>query len=206
MHKDLLSALRSKMRVIQVSKVKTAIKHLESPDLAGVFAGDAGISLPKHANVLAKLVDYTRKGGLVAVGGLFSSFVNLYDIDVFFERGWGLPWRRGSYQAETFDLNANHETTKLNPSLDSSFSTKAVYLKGTDLDTAIYLQPEYEDEEDSDDEYYQHVTRIFETPVAHTQVGRGWMGYVGDVNAHESSTKIVLAMLGLLDHRYPSPT
>ncbi|KAK4698980.1 hypothetical protein P7C70_g7289, partial [Phenoliferia sp. Uapishka_3] len=35
------------------------------------------------------------------------------------------------------------------------------------------------------------------TPIALARVGKGSIGYIGDVNAEEATTKVVLAMMGL---------
>lgn len=36
-----------------------------------------------------------------------------------------------------------------------------------------------------------------EAPVVYTRVGRGYLGYIGDVNGEEESTNVILSMLGL---------
>lgn len=38
-----------------------------------------------------------------------------------------------------------------------------------------------------------------DTAVIFTQVGKGRLGYIGDVNAEEESDKVILTMLGLCD-------
>jgi hypothetical protein len=44
----------------------------------------------------------------------------------------------------------------------------------------------------------EKIKGVNEAPVAFAKVGRGWVGYVGDVNNEEGSHTVILAMLNLL--------
>ncbi|KAG7453095.1 uncharacterized protein BT62DRAFT_959370 [Guyanagaster necrorhizus] len=184
-HKNLLTALRSKRRVVQALSADEAIQSLASPDLTGVFVTDPGIIRKKHNRVLTKLVNYTKDGGLVVFGGLFSSVIRPPEMDKFWSTAWGISWRMGSYRREMFYRQGN-DTLKSSKCLPASYSMKAVHLKGINSAAAVYKNRDQHGE--------------LQAPVVRMKFGMGYLGYLGDVNAEDESTKVVLAMLGLLDN------
>lgn len=151
---------------------------------------DAGITHRKHASVLRKLVNFAKRGGSVVLGGAFSSFVRPLDMNSFFEKSWGLTWKSGSYHRETFYRRSSHDLVKRSASLVSSYSMKALHVKDIQSDVAVYSPTE---------DSHLRTQQISESPVVHTRMGNGYLGYVGDVNYEEVSSKVILAMLGLLD-------
>ncbi|KAJ7491054.1 hypothetical protein FB451DRAFT_630247 [Mycena latifolia] len=178
------AALRARVTLSVARSAEQALKFLASPDLTAVFVTDPGISEPKHANVLAKLVEYAKSGGSVVLGGLFSSFIAPPKLASFFRDAWGLSWAMGSYHRAYFTLNPAHETVQANTSLLPSYSMKAAHLKGIGAGAAVYADPH---------------GSVSEAPVCQGRIGLGYLGYVGDVNGEQGSTNAVLAMLGVLD-------
>lgn len=67
---------------------------------------------------------------------------------------------------------------------------KALHVKDIQSDVAVYSPTE---------DSHLRTQQISESPVVHTRMGNGYLGYVGDVNYEEASSKVILAMLGLLD-------
>ncbi|KAJ8093472.1 hypothetical protein PM082_020329 [Marasmius tenuissimus] len=190
-HGHLVAALNAETKTQFASTAAAAHDHLSSPNLAGVFIADAGITQTKHDLKLSSpLAEYVKHGGLVVYGGAFSSFVKVPEMASYFNRVWNLPWKSGSYTRETLKLNKNQDTVALNPSLPASFSCKALFLKDVARDGSMYSS-RYNDSE---------------SPVVHVKFGNGYLGYVGDVNGQEETTPVVLSMLGLLDHPYPLPS
>lgn len=179
-HEHLLTALRSKARVSQVLTKTQALKELSSPDLTAVLITDPGISERKNAEVLTQLVAFVKSGGAVVIGGLFSSFITPPNMDKFFLQGWGLPWKMGDYNRSNFNLNHSSHV-RFQDALASTYSMKAVYLKGTSPDQRVYERA---------DPYPQ-------APVVYRKIEKGSLGYIGDVNAETDSTAVVLSMLGL---------
>ncbi|KAK0458618.1 uncharacterized protein EV420DRAFT_1543418 [Desarmillaria tabescens] len=201
----LLSAMKARISTKQAVTESSALQLLSSSHLVGVLVTDAGIASRKHAKVLAKLVEWTKAGGCVVVGGMFSGNISRTDMGRFFGSSWGLPWRMGSYHRTTFARNEEHNAVKQNPSLPSSYSMKAVHLSGVDLSTAVY-KATTNSRIESLVFAATPVQNLAESPVAQTRVGNGYFGYLGDVNGEDLSTPVVLAMLGLLDQKRPDPS
>ncbi|KAK0210178.1 hypothetical protein DFS33DRAFT_1250740, partial [Desarmillaria ectypa] len=189
----LLSELRTRIATKQALTESSALQLLSSSHLVGVLVADAGIASRRNTKVLAKLVEWTKAGGCVVVGGMFSGNISGTDMACFF----GLPWRMGSYHRTTFTRNEEHSTVKQNLSLPSSYSMKAVHLSGVDSSTALY-KATTKSRIESLVFAATPVQILAEAPAAQTRFGTGYLGYLGDVNAEEESTDVVLAMLGLL--------
>jgi hypothetical protein len=159
-----------------------------------IFVTDPGITTTKNDIVSDKLVDFARNGGIVVLGGLFSSSIRPSDLRRYFKK-WDLSWKDGSYHRTTVALNQTAGGVPRSE-LPSSYSQKALFLANVDSNAAWYLPTESSVVE----------SRVFppgpvatsETPVAFTKVGNGWLGYIGDVNAEEDTDAVVLGMLGLL--------
>ncbi|SJL04759.1 uncharacterized protein ARMOST_08129 [Armillaria ostoyae] len=200
----LLSALKARITTKQALTENSALQLLSSSNLVGVLVTDAAIASRKHTNVLTKLVEWTKAGGCVVVGGMFSGNINGTDMGRFFGSSWGLPWRMGSYHRTTFSRNEENSTVKQNPSLPSSYSMKAVHLSGVDSSVALY-KATMNSRVESLVFAATPVQNLAEAPVAQTRVGKGYFGYLGDVNGEDLSTPVVLAMLGILDQRRPAP-
>jgi hypothetical protein len=186
---SLIAGIRAKLELVKAVTPNQALRHLASPNLAGVFVTDAGITNRKTANVLRKLVEFAKSGGSVVLGGAFSSYVSPLDMNSFFEKSWGLAWKSGSYHRATFSRHSSHDLVKANTSLLPSYSMKALHVKGIKPEVAVYRPQEIPD--------------LSESPVVRTRMGNGYLGYVGDVNYEEGSSKVILAMFGLSDGSLP---
>ena len=198
LNESLIASIRAKLDVVKAVTPNLALRHLVSSNLAGVFVTDAGIIKRKNDRVLRKLVEYTKSGGSVILGGAFSSYVSPPDLDSFFEKSWGLGWKRGSYHRTTFSRNPSHDLVKKNASLLPSCSMKALHVQGITPQVAVY-QPTQDSHVESLVWAPQQISNLSESPIVQTRVGNGTLGYVGDVNYEEGSSKVILAMLGLLD-------
>ncbi|KAF8801413.1 hypothetical protein BYT27DRAFT_7174103 [Phlegmacium glaucopus] len=191
--KSQISALREKIQVHVADTTSSVLTHLASPYLDGVYAADEGVFYPQ---ILSKLVDYTKSGGAVVVGGVLPSMADGSQVAKLFS-AFDLSWRKGSsvFFHETLDLNLDHDIAKRHTSIPYLYSLKAVTLKNVDRDTVLYITALDSDDDQAPDP--------LEAPILHTRVGAGSLGYIGDTNAAPESTPVLLAMLDLLD-RPPS--
>ncbi|KAF8874770.1 hypothetical protein CPB84DRAFT_1715571 [Gymnopilus junonius] len=184
-HANQLSALKEKADVIFVEAPAQALVHLSSPRLGGVFIADDGLIKPSSTHALRKVLDYVKSGGKVVIGGLFSSMTNQPTIAQMFA-AFGLPWKPGTYRRMEAQLNRHHPIAASNPTLSDSFSMKSVFLTGFQPEDLLYEQ-------------YPPIGPNYESAILHARVGKGQLGYIGDVNAEAETTPILLAMFDLLN-------
>jgi hypothetical protein len=173
----------------------SALQGLADQPPQAVLVTDGGIA--QHHAVYAKLLDYVRGGGRLILMGNFSSFTKPKDLNKLFQ-GAGLPWTPAEYQRTTVYRNDTEETS-LHTSLPPSYSQKAVFLAGVPGKDAWYL-PNDSSRTESLVFPSEPVTDQMQTPIALTNIGKGRLGYVGDVNGEEDSDTVVLAMCGLRDN------
>ncbi|KAG6868431.1 hypothetical protein C0993_003108 [Termitomyces sp. T159_Od127] len=192
-HGHCLSAIREKIVVSQALTVSAALTRLDDKNLVGVLVTDIGIVKPEHKEILPHLIKYVKQGGTVVVGGTFSSFVSASDLDSFFNNAWGLPWKSGAYHRTRFLRSDQHDLAAKNMSLPSSYSMKALHLRGLASSDPIYLPADMQLQTPMP--FDDHA----ESPVVRRKIGEGYIGYVGDVDAETETTNVVLAMFGLLD-------
>jgi hypothetical protein len=179
MYSGLLSALVSRADVLEAT---IGLPQISPSKYSAIFVTDEAISERNHAETLSRIVEYARAGGVVVIGGLFSSCVVLGDLDAHF-LAWGLSWKKAGYRRSTCAVNpAAHPGFRSNRNLPISYSMKVLSLKGVALGDIMYKR--------TDDE-------TNEGAVTYTRVGDGYLGYIGDVNAEEESTSVILAMCGL---------
>jgi len=139
------------------------------------------------------LLDYVRGGGILVLMGNFSSTIRPKDLDKFFQEA-GLPWTHAEYLRTTVHRNDSRETS--HTSLPSSYSQKAVFLANVSVNDAWYL-PTDASRTESLVFHSKRIHDLQQTPIALTGIGKGKLGYVGDVNGEECSDAVVLAMCGL---------
>ncbi|KAJ7042021.1 hypothetical protein C8F04DRAFT_1230121 [Mycena alexandri] len=131
------------------------------------------VSEKQHAPLLAQLVAYVKAGGTVVIGCAFSSFMSGTEMTAFFNKGWGLPWKMSAYHRTTFALNQQNPLAATTSALQKSYSMKAGHF------------------------FERCGGQGGAVPVVFAEVGRGWLGYVGDVNSEKGSTEAIVAMFGL---------
>jgi len=194
-NKHFISALRSKVRIIQALNARKALQCLADTNLKGVYVADEGINESKNSEVFSSLIGWVNTGGIAVVGSLFPTLTNGTEFNRFFET-WGLPWKMGDYLRTTFVLNRSiAQLSSHSANLTSPYSIKAVHLKGVEAEDVLYAPTE-------DSRVESHVfppsaVDLSNVPAAYTRIGDGFLGYVGDVNAEEESTSVILAMLRL---------
>ncbi|KAH7131953.1 hypothetical protein B0J11DRAFT_520425 [Dendryphion nanum] len=191
-YQRILGKLNTVAALHHATKPESAIQGLADQPPQAVLVTDGGIS--KHRAVYAKLLDYVRGGGILVLMGNFSSFTRPKDLDRLFQEA-GLPWTYGEYQRTTVYRNDAEDISPHTP-IPSSYSQKAVFLKGVPGKDAWYL-PNESSRIESLVFSPEPIGDQDQTPVAFTNIGEGKLGYVGDVNGEEGSDVVVLAMCGL---------
>ncbi|KAJ7184529.1 hypothetical protein C8R46DRAFT_1208719 [Mycena filopes] len=197
-HGDIISRLRSLSTVTTVKIADKAKPLLSSASLVGVIITDTGVSKKQHADLLTQLVAYVKAGGTVVICGAFSSFMSVPDMNAFFKKGWGLPWKMSAYHRTTFVLNQTNPlaTATTARALQKSYSMKAVHLTGVAPKAALYVASD-ESRVESMVFAPTRITNLTDVPVVFAELGRGWLGYVGDVNSEQGSTEAIVAMFRL---------
>lgn len=195
-HDQLYRALRKNATVTEVLDARSANRALSSPTHpSAILVSDAAVTRPAHAALLARLIEYTRGGGRVVLGMQLSNHFQLDTVGPFF-RKWGLAWDKGSYHRTTFGLNLAGVPAPLNAStLFPAVSMKAVHLKNVPRECAVYL-PTPASRLESMVHASTPITgdKAQESPAVWARVGDGYLGYIGDVNGEQGTTRLTLEM------------
>lgn len=184
MHLNLLSKLREHARVMEALSESVAISYLQDGKIVSVVVTDAALVNGKFRTVSRKLVEYAKGGGTVVFGGVVSSFARPDNMRSYFSDEWGLSWEMGSYHREVFSVNQwvlSIEGRERFSGLPSSYSMKAVHIKGADQKDSIYVG-------------YDCTT---ESPIVFAKFGNGYVGWIGDVNAEDETSQVVKVMCGI---------
>ena len=196
MYKDLLTNLTARANV-EEALTSASLDHALSlePKPRAILATDAFCTDKKaSAKVSPMLQRYVRNGGTLVFMGTFSSFVRPLKIRPLFA-SFGLSWESGEYYRTTFELN-KAATSIPTERLMLSCSQKALNIKNVALQHAIYLAAD----ELATGSFVSPVTSIGNTtqaPAAFAPSGRGFVGYLGDVNNEPETTRVILAACGL---------
>jgi len=197
----LMDKLSRRTQLKRASTASAAIRFLSNVNagaeefkLRAIFVTDPGLTesdsdygQEQLQELLHGMLEYLTNGGTVIFCCLFSGFISPPDLDRFFGQSFNLRWRFGNYERTTVHLNRNHSDKDIfnNVSyLPAEYSQKAVFLRYVDPAAAVYRP---HDDSPIDEQ----------TPVAFTAFGRGWLGYIGDVNREEGSDSALLAMCRL---------
>ncbi len=197
MYRPLLDELGSRATLQRAKKASSAIRLLsQEPRPLAVLITDEALTIEENSPVWEAVLEYVRQGGTSIVMVTFSSFVQLSSVGPFFSKA-GLQWEAGSYHRATVFLNEEAVGHDLVAYLPSQYSQKAVFMGNVATADTWYATSE------------NSVVESFvfaptsanvagETPVAIARVGKGKLGYIGDVNTEEESNAVILAMCGLV--------
>ncbi|KIK71195.1 hypothetical protein GYMLUDRAFT_123763, partial [Collybiopsis luxurians FD-317 M1] len=134
---------------------------------------------------------YAKAGGTVVFGCNFSNHFSFGSAPAFFT-AWGVPWTLGDYHRTTVYLNTNGVPGMDLSGLKVSYSAKALNLANVPPKSAVYTP-------NSTSLTQSHVfpslpVDASQTPAAYAEIGMGYMGYTGDVNAEEPTDRTIMAM------------
>ncbi|EPS98305.1 hypothetical protein FOMPIDRAFT_1087441, partial [Fomitopsis schrenkii] len=164
----------------------------EGPRPHAILLTDGYVIDPGQEQLLAKVASYTRQGGIVVFGCQFSSFVSRDELEAMFQHAFGLPWTRTNYYRSTFAPNRGVKGIDF-AALPSAYSMKAVMLGKVPSSAAVFVETgNYGDESSASAPV--PTGNVNEAPAAFTKVGRGYLGYVGDVNNEETTSHVIAAM------------
>jgi hypothetical protein len=196
---NVLNALLEKAHVKRAKKASGGLKVLnETTPPRGIYIVTPGIMDAEHQELAGKIVEYAKAGGIVVYGGCMSSFSPPLDLGAMFRSTWALKWEAGSYHRTTVTLNPSAVSLGgSSEGLQPSYSQKTLNLKNVKAVNCWYL-PTGDSHIESRVFPPTPIDSLAETPVAFRQVGEGWIGYTGDVNAEEGTTRVVLRMFNLI--------
>ncbi|KLU82755.1 hypothetical protein MAPG_01824 [Magnaporthiopsis poae ATCC 64411] len=181
-HGALIPRLNSKASVQRETSAKGALARLDqSPPPSIILVADAAIArMPK---VWDRVIDRLRAGATVILGGLFSAMARPAELNRMFATT-GLPWKTGADLRATTKLCSkvlDSTGTAGQPELPRAYSLKAVFLQNVSESARVYVAD----------------NNATDTAVAFAKVGKGRLGYIGDVSGEEGSESVVMAMCGL---------
>lgn len=142
-----------------------------------------------------ELATYVTNGGTLIMACLLSGFARPPQLDAFYSR-IVLPWRFGDYHRTTFYRNPASRALfgpQLHTSLKDYYSMKAVHLKYTTPSTRVYV-PEASSRIQSM-VFESTEADLQQCPAIFAPYGKGYIGYIRDVNNEECSRKLLAAML-----------
>lgn len=197
MYKHLLSALNEHAGAVsETSTVVDSTTFLASTNPKAILITTAAFAKRKYHKLQTTVVEYAQAGGTVILCGQFCNMISPPVMDAFFQSTWSLPWKFGDYHRTTFKLNPlRAERLRNTTALKDPYSIKAVHIKGAAPEDAVYISTE--------DSRVQSMVfpstsahNPAQAPVLFTSVGSGYLGYIGDVNAEEETTSVILTMCG----------
>ncbi|MCJ1259587.1 hypothetical protein MMC24_007426 [Lignoscripta atroalba] len=181
-HDKLLSALRSKSNLVEVTFSTHAIDYLSSAaDHSAVTITEPSIMKSKNQNLAKILAIYTSGRGTVILGCLFSSFSVPTEVNKYLQSVWTIPYTFGNYSREDFTLNLAAKARFNGTTVPSGYSMKAVTLENVEIEALVYFN------------YYG----TNEAAIALAAVGHGSLGWIGDVNMESESIAVYAAMCSL---------
>lgn len=206
-------------KIQETATIQEAWDTQEALDLLGqdeppkaIYITDSGITKPKNREVSKRVVEYARNGGTVILGLAFASNVNFAVFNSYMAQHWGLPWKYHSYTSEDCAINiaATGPPGKqwLN-GLQALYPQRSMYINNVDRTACWYLPAPYPSDPYGDRPEAKWRVEAptlatlatlaprTQTPVAFAPVGKGRLGYTGDVKQLESTDAVVLSMLGL---------
>lgn len=187
------------------AKIKTDYQTQEQRSIGGartylsttrplaIIAVDAGLlgNTYEHGRLQKEVAKYVGTGGTLIMACLFSSFARPPQLNAFYAR-IGLPWRVGDYHRTTFYLNPAFRAI-FGPSLEDSYSMKTLHLQHVRSDARVYV-PEASSRIQSM-VFVPEEVDLQQCPAVFSPYGKGYIGYIGDVNNEEGSRKLLTAML-----------
>ncbi|KAM5541571.1 hypothetical protein V8D89_004761 [Ganoderma adspersum] len=196
MYPQFFQALRKTAKFTEVQQPRATQAALTATPLPdAVILADCTLANPRNSKLLTRLVAYARTGGTVFAALQFGNKVKTGEMHSFFA-AWGMPWDRGGYYRTTTALNPAGAPAPLDKdALLPGVSTMAIHLSRVPRSHAVYL-PTADSRIESRTHAPERLTpaQAQESPAALAPVGQGYVGYVGDVNGEQGSTRLVFEM------------
>lgn len=180
------------------------MNHEEAPH--AILITDPAITWEVNAVLSGHVVQYCRNGGTCILTSRFASNVFFDEFNAYMDQHWGLPWKFHSYTREDCAINISAKGRRDGAQwlygLQALQRWKASYISGVAPEACWYLPaPNLPENEDDEEEMERcdasNAMPRTQTPVAFARVGKGYLGYTGDVNQDASTQAVVLSMLDL---------
>ncbi|KAI1786106.1 TPR-like protein [Ganoderma leucocontextum] len=167
-----------------------------------VVVTDAAVLKPDHRGLLPKLVHYARDGGTVIFDGGFAQRVGPAKLGLMFMDDWKVPWRAHEEGSAEISLNAstNGDAVRVDHAgLAKKYTTRANWIRAVALEDALYLDSRVANQlaggkRKGKKEWKPPQGETYKTPFAFMVVGRGRLGYIGDVEYDPRTVRLIAAM------------
>jgi hypothetical protein len=190
----LLSVLHKSSRLFQVKGFTDVFDNLSLNLDAVIIAEPSIFEDARYMDALRALINYVRQGGTVILA-CGSSSTRQKDLDACFANVWGLPWRHGGLNYNTFTLNPTTHAARLldrRTQLPGSYNGRVHYLHDVAPEGAVYVNSNAESKIRSSPS-----DAVMAVPVAFTQIEHGFLGYIGDTTVEDGTVKIIVAMCNI---------
>ncbi|KAL9620937.1 MAG: hypothetical protein Q9160_004590 [Pyrenula sp. 1 TL-2023] len=182
---DHLNALNAWAIVTEAKTKKEALTILKTKPQA-VICTDGAVARKKHRNFAWQVASFANDGGLVVLGGLFAQSVSREEFDDLIKVVWQLPLRLGDAHRDfsTFNPNCANKMIMTDEArnLPEEANIEAVYVKNVAEVDLLYSPTTYAQGQ---------------ATAAITDLGSGYVGYVGEVCGEESLIPLYLYLCGL---------
>ena len=189
---------------LESDDLDSLIALLKEHQTASLYIAEPDLTTSEYCALSDFIVDWVRNGGTAVLGGGFSSWVNPAEFDSWMVNAWQLPWKIGQYTRSTVHYQSAAKGPARHPNwrngLLAAYSSKAVYLSHVDEPHRWYIdvvEVDYDEDSEEEDAPRDTIDIDHQTSVAFARVGRGWLGYTGDVNAEKGTCLATLSMLGI---------
>ena len=183
---DQLNALESWAQVIETTTKKESLAALRKKPLAALCT-DAAITKAKNVNFAWQVASYANDGGFVVLCGLFALRAEPGELDELLKTVFQFPWRAGPHEEDlcSFNPNLTNEIVTVDGGrhVVREVRLKALFLKGAREVEKVFLPTTYAQGQ---------------TPVCITDLGDGWVSFVGDCEGREELAGCLLAVCGLV--------
>lgn len=190
--------LQGKARVTISRNEADAFYYLLNDLFSAVLIADPTLTQIPLPALRSRVTLYAKSGGRVILCYGFATLIRPSQFEYYMLTEFGLPWKYGNYYRTEFSLssfgtNLCHELHFL-----PCYSMGAVSLKDVDPESRIY-QPTTKctSGETVNTDHIDSSTSIDtnQAPIVFTKIGKGWLGFIGDVNIEMGTVKILLAMI-----------
>ncbi|KAI0011942.1 hypothetical protein F4779DRAFT_571033 [Xylariaceae sp. FL0662B] len=183
----------SKIATIEQAWDAQQALHLLKQDKVprAILITDPGITDLENRELSRRVIEYARNGGTVVLSMYFASTVEIDDFEAYMEQ-WGLPWRVHSGTRRDCAVNpsaSGRPNLQWMEGLPALYWSKSLFLHHVAPEDCWYLPAPSQDDDDPETQ----------TPIVFSKIGKGFLGFIGDVNQTAAADAVLLAMLGMND-------
>ena len=188
----MIAALQRRGPILEATTAADASTKITAHIPSTILITTADFAKKRHAALHSKVAEYARAGGTVIICGQFCNFIEPPRFNAFISSVWDLPWTFGDYHRSTYIPNPTRRS-KVQHGLPESYCVKAVHIQDAAAEDMVYIST-------PDSRIQSHVFPpdsahdLGQAPIVFTALGKGYLGYVGDVNQEKHTTAVILAM------------